>query len=41
MAGKFNSRNRRMAKLKSKGNWFKGRQEVDPPTMKYRPTENA
>ena len=38
MAGKFNSRNRRMAKLKSKCNWYKGRQEVGPPAMEDRPT---
>ena len=31
MAGKFNSKNRRLAKLRPKGSWFKGRQEVDPP----------
>ena len=31
MAGSWNSRNRRMAKLRSKENWYKGRQEVDPP----------
>ena len=33
MAGKFNSKNRRLAKLRSKGSWFKGRQEVDPPEI--------
>ena len=31
MAGKFNSKNRRLAKLRAKGNWFKGKMEVDPP----------
>ena len=31
MAGRFNSKNRRLAKLRSKGSWFKGRQEVEPP----------
>ena len=39
MAGRFNIRNRRMTKLKSKGNWFKGRHEVDPPPMGDRPAE--
>ena len=33
MAGKCNSKNRRLAKLRSKGSWFKGRQEVDPPEI--------
>ena len=32
MAGSWNSRNRRMAKLKSRDHWFKGRVEVAPPT---------
>ena len=31
MAGSWNSRNRRMAKLKSKNNWYKGKQEVEQP----------
>ena len=33
MAGKFNSKNRRLAKLRAKGIWFKFRIEVDPPSM--------
>ena len=33
MAGKFNSRNRRMAKLRAKSSWFKGKQDVDPPEV--------
>ena len=32
MAGEFNSKKRRLAKMRSKGNWFKGRQEVDTPS---------
>ena len=32
MAGSWNSRNRRMAKLRAKDNWFKGRAEVAPPS---------
>ena len=32
MAGEFNSRN----KMRSKGTWFKGRKEVDPPSMQDR-----
>ena len=31
MAGKWNSKNRRMAKLRARDNWFKGSQEVEPP----------
>ena len=31
MAGSWNSRNRRMAKLRARDNWFKGSQEVEPP----------
>ena len=31
MAGKWNARNRRMAKLRARDNWFKGSQEVEPP----------
>ena len=31
VSGKWNSRNRRMAKLKTKNNWFKGKDEVDLP----------
>ena len=31
VAGKWNSANRRMAKLKAKNNWFKGKQVVDHP----------
>ena len=30
MAGKWNARNRRMAKLRARDNWFKGSQEVEP-----------
>ena len=30
MAGSWNSRNRRMAKLRARDNWFKGSQEVEP-----------
>jgi hypothetical protein len=33
MAGKWNARNRRMAKLRARDNWFKGSQEVEPPRM--------
>ena len=32
MAGSWNARNRRMAKLKSKNNWYKGKEEVPPPS---------
>ena len=32
MAGSWNARNRRMAKLKSKNNWYKGKAEVPPPS---------
>ena len=31
MAGSWNSRNRRMAKLRSRDNWFKGKTEIAPP----------
>ena len=31
VAGKFNARNRRVAKLRTKGNWFKGKTVVDQP----------
>ena len=31
MAGSWNGRNRRTAKLRSRYNWYKGKQEVDPP----------
>ena len=31
MAGNWNQKNRRMAKLKSKSNWFKGREEIPAP----------
>ena len=31
MAGNWNGRNRRMAKLRARDNWYKGKQEVDPP----------
>ena len=31
MAGKWNSKNRRIAKLRARDNWFKGSQEVEPP----------
>ena len=31
MSGKWNARNRRIAKLKTKNNWFRGRQEVELP----------
>ena len=31
VSGKWNSRNRRMAKLRARDNWFKGRQEVELP----------
>ena len=30
MSGKWNARNRRMAKLRARDNWFKGSQEVEP-----------
>ena len=32
MAGNWNGRNRRIAKLRSRDNWYKGKQEVDHPT---------
>ena len=32
MAGSWNARNRRMAKLRSRDNWYKGKTEIDPPT---------
>ena len=31
MAGKWNSRKRRMGELRARDNWFKGSQEVEPP----------
>ena len=31
MAGNWNKKNRRWAKLKARDNWFKGKQMVDPP----------
>ena len=36
MAGKFNSKYRRLAKLRAKGSWFKGKAEVDPPNLEDR-----
>ena len=38
MAGKFNSKNRRLAKLRAKGSWFKGKADVDPPSVEDRKT---
>ena len=32
MAASWNSRNRRIAKQRSKTNWYKGKEEVEPPT---------
>ena len=31
ISGNWNAKNRRMAKLKTKNSWFKGRQEVELP----------
>jgi hypothetical protein len=32
MPARWNARNRRIAKMKAKNNWYKGRNEVEPPT---------
>ena len=32
MSAGWNSRNRRMAKQRTKNNWYKGKTEVEPPT---------
>ena len=39
MAGNWNGRNRRMAKLRAKNNWFKGKQEIDPPAEQTQASE--
>ena len=31
MAAKWNARNRRIAKMGAKTNWYKGKKEVEPP----------
>ena len=32
MPAKWNDRNRRIAKMRAKNNWYKGKNEVEPPT---------
>ena len=32
MPARWNARNRRIAKMKAKNNWYKGKDEVEPPT---------
>ena len=41
MAGNWNGRNRRMAKLRSRDNWYKGKTEVAPPGPESPKTINA
>ena len=41
MAGNWNGMNRRMAKLRSKNNWFKGKQEIDPPVRLNEPEKQS
>ena len=39
MAGSWNQKNRRMAKLRSKSNWFKGKEEIPGPGEKNLETD--
>ena len=41
MAGTWNQKNRRMAKLKSKSNWFKGKAEIPQPTPEKKQEETV
>ena len=40
VSGKFNSKNRRMAKLKTKNNWFKGKADVEMPVKEVKDQED-